>query len=393
MTLIVLGVVLPWLAIGLGGWFGFQLLRQNGRLLFRLQALEQRLAQLPTAPGPSLQPAPGGARSLSVGSVAPAFELPDLNGGRVSLEQFRGRSVLLIFFNPGCGFCTRMAPDIAALSADERHGRPVPLVVTTGDADANRKLVEEHDIRCPVLLQEQHGLLTSYQANGTPSGYLIDADGKIASELAVGAQALLALVNGPGTGANGRCGQSTAAANQNGQAVLGGKRSVEDSKLDRSGLKAGTRAPNFVLPRLDGGELSLEEYRGGPVLLVFSDPHCHPCDQLVPQLERWHRGSGDVQVLMVSRGDDQMNRLKVAEHGLTFPVVLQQQWEISREYARFGTPIAYLINEEGLIAADVAVGVEPILALLSGAVVPTNGNGKGKATPPRRGKEGTTRLR
>src|SRR5213594_3060845 len=89
MTLIVLGVVLPWLAIGLGGWFGFQLLRQNGRLLFRLQALEQRLAQLPTAPGPSLQPAPSGPHGLSVGSVAPAFELPDLNGGRGSLEQFR----------------------------------------------------------------------------------------------------------------------------------------------------------------------------------------------------------------------------------------------------------------------------------------------------------------
>src|SRR5437867_2805681 len=68
MTLIVLGVVLPWLAIGLGGWFGFQLLRQNGRLLFRLQALEQRLAQLPTAPGPSLQPAPSGPHGLSVGS-------------------------------------------------------------------------------------------------------------------------------------------------------------------------------------------------------------------------------------------------------------------------------------------------------------------------------------
>ena len=45
-------------------------------------------------------------------------------------------------------------------------------------------------------------------------------------------------------------------------------------------------------------------------------------------------------------------------------IVLQQQWEISRLYAMFATPIAYLIDESGLITQDVAVGVEPILALL-----------------------------
>jgi hypothetical protein len=53
----------------------------------------------------------------------------------------------------------------------------------------------------------------------------------------------------------------------------------------------------------------------------------------------------------------------VKQHGLTFPIVLQQQWEISRRYAMFSTPIAYLIDEAGVVSRDVAVGVEPILAL------------------------------
>ena len=70
---------------------------------------------------------------------------------------------------------------------------------------------------------------------------------------------------------------------------------------------------------------------------------------------------------MISKGEPKENRAKVKEHGLTFPVVLQQQWEVSRRYAMFATPIAYLINEQGVIAADVAVGVEPILALLTDA--------------------------
>ena len=52
---------------------------------------------------------------------------------------------------------------------------------------------------------------------------------------------------------------------------------------------------------------------------------------------------------------------------MTFPVVLQQQWEISRRYAMFATPIAYLIDEAGVIAHDVAVGTDAILDLMARA--------------------------
>ena len=53
MDLIILGILLPWLVVGLGCWLGFQLLRQNGRLLLRLEALEQRLASPSPAPAPA----------------------------------------------------------------------------------------------------------------------------------------------------------------------------------------------------------------------------------------------------------------------------------------------------------------------------------------------------
>ena len=71
-------------------------------------------------------------------------------------------------------------------------------------------------------------------------------------------------------------------------------------------------------------------------------------------------------MVMVSRGEPEENRAKVKEFNLTFPVVLQQQWEISRLYAMFATPMAYLIDEAGVIVNDVATGVEPIAKLLSG---------------------------
>ena len=150
------------------------------------------------------------------------------------------------------------------------------------------------------------------------------------------------------------------------QVVLPGAKdasSLSRSRLNRSGLKAGVTAPDFRLPRIDQGELSLSDFRGERVLLVFSDPHCGPCDELAPQLQAVHLQRPELQVLVVSRRDVEANRAKAIALGLTFPIVLQKQWEVSLKYAMFATPIGYLIDEQGILVSDVAVGVGPILAL------------------------------
>jgi peroxiredoxin len=375
MILNIVGIIFPWFIVGLGCWIGYHLIRQNGRILLHLEALEKQLAQLSPTPVPRTVPrtAPSQPQGLPVGSVAPAFTLPDLAGEQKTLAHWRGQCLLLIFFNPNCGFCRQMAPDLATVPVAGTNGYPLPLVITTGEVEANRKLVAEYGLRCPVLRQEQREVAAQYQAHGTPMGYLIDEQGNIASPLAVGAQALLALAGAPNQG------YVEASTSHNGHKVHKGNRSLSESRINRSGLKAGTPAPAFTLPRIDGGEVSLEEYQGRRVLLVFSDPQCGPCDLLSPQLEQLHRRTPEVQVVMISRRGVEENRQKVQKHGLTFPVVLQNAWEISRQYAMFGTPIGYLIDEEGIIAADVAVGVEPILALLSGKEPSTGiqGNGAG----------------
>src|SRR5262249_11482433 len=111
-------------------------------------------------------------------------------------------------------------------------------------------------------------------------------------------------------------------------------------------------------------------------------------DQLSPQLEQLARRTAGVQVLMVSKGEPEANRAKAAQHGLTFPILLQQQWEVSKAYAKFATPIGYLIDEEGIIAKEIAIGVEPILSLLAPpATAPSNGNGNGNGKVARHGKE------
>ena len=128
----------------------------------------------------------------------------------------------------------------------------------------------------------------------------------------------------------------------------------------------GDPAPDFTLPRLDpeGLPLSLASYRGRAVLLVFSDPDCAPCDLLLPDLERIHRTDPTVQVLLVSRGTLTANRAKVATNGITFPVVLQRHWEISRAYGTTALPTGYLIDAHGVLLSAAAIGRDAILDLL-----------------------------
>jgi peroxiredoxin len=147
-----------------------------------------------------------------------------------------------------------------------------------------------------------------------------------------------------------------------------GNRSLAMSKIKRDGLKAGTVAPEFRLPRLDGGELALSELRGKPVLLVFSSPNCGPCNALAPKLEKFHRKHPQLEMAMISKDDPEANHEKVKKHELTFPVVLQKKWEVSRDYAFFGTPVGYLIDSGGVIIADAAIGVDAVLELAKRAM-------------------------
>jgi peroxiredoxin len=252
-----------------------------------------------------------------------------------------------------------MVPDLAALLAEGGMDRTAPVLISTGDAEENRKLVEKYGIKCLVLLQKEMEIASQYRAQGTPMGYRIDGSGRIASELTVGAEPLLRLA------ADGTPPSQEHAAATNGSGPQGARdyRSLAASRLNRKGLKAGARAPEFRLPRLDGGELSLKDFRGRRLLLVFSDPNCGPCAELAPHLQEIHLERPELNVLVISRGDVEENCAKASELGLTFPIVLQQKWEVSLQYAMFATPIGYLIDEEGILLSDVAVGVETILAL------------------------------
>jgi len=129
------------------------------------------------------------SQGTKVGEPAPPIELQDLKGNTVTLEDFRSEKTLVLFWNPACGFCQQMLPDLKEWKENPPEGAPNPLVISAGTKEAN----EAMGLSSPVVLDQHFAVGRAFGANGTPSAVLVDEEGKVASEVAVGAQAVLEL--------------------------------------------------------------------------------------------------------------------------------------------------------------------------------------------------------
>lgn len=132
------------------------------------------------------------------------------------------------------------------------------------------------------------------------------------------------------------------------------------------GLEVGSLAPRFSAERIEGGAASLDAMLqlGLPVILVFSDPECGPCNVMEPRLTKWEQAlDTQVTIILVSRGESQQN---IARLGLNRPqhMILQADREIAYLYKSFVTPSAVRINAAGLVDSYLALGEAAIDELI-----------------------------
>ena len=121
-----------------------------------------------------------------VGSPAPNFRLADANGTPVTLDQFKGKTVVLEWNNPGCPYVKKHyeSGNMQRTQAAARKDGVVWLSINSGapgkqgaGLDRNRKAVEEFKLSYPVLLDESGEVGQSYSAKTTPHMYVIDKEG------------------------------------------------------------------------------------------------------------------------------------------------------------------------------------------------------------------------
>jgi peroxiredoxin/uncharacterized membrane protein YphA (DoxX/SURF4 family) len=133
-----------------------------------------------------------GSSLFKVGEPAPRFALPDLQGNEVNLDDLLGRETLLLFWNPSCGFCQKMADDLKRWESKSVGSQTQVVFICTGDADAVKK--ESVEFKSLFLHDAESDIMPLFGANGTPSAVLLDSAGRITSSLAVGEKNILALL-------------------------------------------------------------------------------------------------------------------------------------------------------------------------------------------------------
>lgn len=128
------------------------------------------------------------AAAQKTGALAQDFKLTDINGKTVQLSQFRGKTVVLEWHNPGCPFVAKHY-DSGNMQATQKNARQQGAVWLTINSGAKGKqghmtgpeakaLIAKQGIQSSNYLLDAKGLVgKAYGARTTPHMYIIDGSG------------------------------------------------------------------------------------------------------------------------------------------------------------------------------------------------------------------------
>jgi peroxiredoxin len=139
---------------------------------------------VPSATAPVAAP----VQAAAIGAPAPDFTLPDLDGKPVQLSSFKGKTVVLEWFNPECPFVRKSHEKGSLVDAAKRltGDKVVWLAVNSGapgkqgtGKEKNAASRTQFGLTHPILLDESGAVGKLYGAKRTPHLYVIDGAGTL----------------------------------------------------------------------------------------------------------------------------------------------------------------------------------------------------------------------
>ncbi len=135
--------------------------------------------------------------------------------------------------------------------------------------------------------------------------------------------------------------------------ILGGAAIVALRLRQPRPVDVGDRAPDFTLPALTRGSLSLHGFSRQVVVLNFWATWCPPCVEETPGLERFaeQMHAQGVTVIGVSVDQDaEALQTFAAQQHLSFPIGRDPDQSVANRYGTFQFPETYIIDQDGRVA-------------------------------------------
>lgn len=129
------------------------------------------------------------------------------------------------------------------------------------------------------------------------------------------------------------------------------KEPKNSTKLEDNFAKAptGKKAPDFTLKNVQGELVTLSDFRGKKVMVNFWATWCPPCQEEMPEIERFHNENPDVIILSINIDTTQDIQGFIDEYQTTFPVLLDEDKNVAKAYGTFKIPETYFINRDGIV--------------------------------------------
>jgi len=119
------------------------------------------------------------AHAQLIGNSAPEFTFSSFSRKEISLKRFKGKLVLLDFWETWCGYCIMAMPKLNGLQ--EEYKNDVNIIgVTTQNKEQVEKLIQKNDLGYANIYADR-SILDDYKISNRPTYILIDQKGKIAT--------------------------------------------------------------------------------------------------------------------------------------------------------------------------------------------------------------------